>query len=62
MFAETRVRYIEVLFHVVCYVLLQAKNIARSTEDFVKVLYTKDLSLTIIPHFEKWQHRPRAFP
>ena len=31
----------------------EAKNIVRSNKDFVKVLYTKDPSLTIIPHFEK---------
>ena len=39
----------------------EAKNIVRSTKDFVKVLYTKDLSLTIIPHFEKWQQRSQRF-
>ena len=39
----------------------EAKNIVRSNKDFVKVLYTKDPSLTIIPHFEKWQHRPKRF-
>ena len=45
MYAETRFRYIKVLFHIVYYVYTEVMNIVCEPSD-AKVLYIKDLALS----------------